>query len=304
MGVRLLQIVNQLRDEPELLEVAVGAADARRALRRSRRPTGSGRAASRRVWCAIFGRSWKMRSVMTPFIGMLMIARLDLRPTTSRTISSRSARTNWSPPESVTQTGTFSSVGKIRPYSSTERSSTFFCQMSHVAQRDGHEYVTDTVRLTGSCLQPAGGVGDAVAGEAREEREPSSGRPARPEDRAVADEPTPRAGGGARGRTDAVGAPSSDFVDSQDAPGAVLAADDARVPEAERARRDLRPDRRGERQLAEAVFPARDVRAPPRRPGRGRASRPRSRRRTGASSARARCAGAARSTRPASPGRG
>ncbi len=58
---------------------------------------------------------------------------------------------NWSPPEMVTQTGTFSSVGNRRPYSSTVMSSTFFCQMSHVAQRDGHEYVTDTVRLTGSC---------------------------------------------------------------------------------------------------------------------------------------------------------
>ena len=50
----------------------------------------------------------------------------------------------------VTQTGTFSRVRKIFTYSSSERSSTFFCQMSQVAQRDGQLYVTDTVRLTGT----------------------------------------------------------------------------------------------------------------------------------------------------------
>src|SRR5215469_12035660 len=51
----------------------------------------------------------------------------------------------------VTHTGTFSSVGKIRPYSSSERSSTCFCQMSHVLQREGQLNVTETVRFTGSC---------------------------------------------------------------------------------------------------------------------------------------------------------
>src|ERR1019366_4345568 len=86
--------------------------------------------------------------VRSPFIGRLMIFGLKIRRMRPKS-SGRSERTNWSPPETVTQIGTPSIERNVFSYSSRVKSGTFFCQMSQVLHRDGHVYVTLNVRLIG-----------------------------------------------------------------------------------------------------------------------------------------------------------
>ena len=73
--------------------------------------------------------------VRRPFIGRFTIRGLRISQIAAKS-SGRSDLTNWSPPETVTHVGTPAIDRKIFRYSSTLRSATFFCQMSHVLHRD------------------------------------------------------------------------------------------------------------------------------------------------------------------------
>ena len=135
--VGFLEIVNELGDRLQLLEVAIGAPDL---------VVGSPDLVHRQVQHQLRARRvvGDLRQEVEDALGDDAVhgdvhdARLDLRHDEADDLVEVRAY-ELVAPDSVTQTGTFCRVGNTRPYSSTERSSTFFCQMSHVRQRDGHE---------------------------------------------------------------------------------------------------------------------------------------------------------------------